>query len=65
MRLCTYSKDILNKVLEKFHQIPIKNEKVACRNQAMQRVKLKKCTKGIPMYHRFNLDGKLTKFESE
>ena len=36
-----YSKDILTVVLEKFHEIPFTNKKVACRRQAMQRVSLK------------------------
>ena len=33
-----YSKDTLDMVLEKFHEIPFTNKKVACRRQAMQRV---------------------------
>ena len=36
-----YSKDILTVVLEKFHEIPFTNKKVACRRQAMQRVELR------------------------
>ena len=36
-----YSKDILTVVLEKFHEIPFTNKKVACRRQAMQRVTIK------------------------
>ena len=30
MKLCMYSKDILTVVLEKFHEIPFTNKKVAC-----------------------------------
>ena len=41
MKLCMYSKDILTVVLEKFHEIPFTNKKVACQRQAMQRVSFK------------------------
>ena len=40
-----YSKDMLTGVLEKFHEIPFTDKKVACRRQAMQRVILMESVK--------------------